>query len=166
MSFCRSTVAVAALAAGLAACDEGPVLEETARRVPTKVEVALGADDWLAVGDERDPGAWLAARDARRDDDATRLDVETMHYAGLLQRLTRYYHESPRMIANRIVQLRDEVPDVTTATLMEDFAWEAGNGRRQTIGEVGQHYLVLRRDGMGHAAAMTALRAAYGAEVP
>lgn len=157
------SITIAAAMIGLAACDEGPVPEETAKRVPTKVEVALGNDEWLPVGDERDPGTWLAAREARRDGDASQLSIDTMQYAVLLQRLGRHYHESGRMIANRIAQLQAEVPDVSIETLMQDFAWQAGNGRRQTLGEVAQHYLVLRRDGQNHDAAVGALREAYGA---
>jgi hypothetical protein len=137
--------------AGVIAAPDAPVVEETSR-----------SEDWLRPDDDRRPAVWLAARDVAAG------PGDVARYGALLARVGDYYHETPRMIANRMAQLHTELaprsPGLTVATLLEDFSWRAGNSRRQTIGEVAQHYLVLRREGRSHGEAIDAVRTAYGAE--
>lgn len=152
-------VVAVALVLTLSGCDDGAVtVADAPDEDAATVEIA-----WLTADDPTRPAVWLAERDLGSEPRAG----EYARYGALLTRAGAHYHETPRMIANRMVQLHGELsaipPGLTIATLLEDFAWEAGNARRQTLGEVAQHYLVLRREGRDHAAAMAALRAAYGA---
>lgn len=164
---CRGALSLLA-ALSLAACDDGAVEVSSEPEQTVGPEASSDAGEWLTPADDRRPGAWLAELDAAAhagSGEARAADYAV--YGALLTRAGRYYHETPRMIANRIAQLHREVapmsPDLTIAMLLSDFAWEAGNERPQTLGEVGQHYLVLRREGVAHPDAMDKIRAAYGA---
>lgn len=150
-----------ALAVLLSACDDGAVTPtDTADPAAQEEEVQ---STWLAADDPRRPGPWLAEMDLGPEP----APADYARYGALLSRAGVHYHETPRMIANRVAQLHAELapssPDLSIAMLLEDFAWEAGNARPQTLGEVAQHYLVLRRRGISHVEAMASVRAAYGA---
>ncbi|SEA96505.1 hypothetical protein [Rubrimonas cliftonensis] len=164
--------AALALAASVAACDDGAIenrAEDARAEVAASASPSPAADapvrpDWLTVEDDRRPGAWLAALDGGGDGIST---GDAAFYAALLTRAGQHYHETPRMIANRVAQLHREVGaldgGVSIRRLLEDFDWRAGNDRNQTLGEVAQHYLVLRRQGESHDEAVLDIRAAYRA---
>lgn len=108
--------------------------------------------DWLALEDRRDPAEWLAWR-AGPPADASRLRA-------LLAETARHYEETPRMIANRVAQISDQVADAAPPDLLADFAFDPSGSR--SFGAVAQQYLVLRRQGLDHPRAVATLRAEAG----
>ena len=127
-----------------------------APRTLVSTSLGMGPDqaDWLAPGDPREPAAWLAER-VGQGADANRM-------AALLGAAARRYEESPRMIANRVAQIADQVEDRREPELLADLAFDTARSR--SFGAVAQHYLVLRRQGADHAAALAILRAEAGAD--
>lgn len=99
------------------------------------------ARDWLEVGDPRAPLAFMA--------DATRLPPGELS-PGLVA-LEHHYRESPRMIANRVIQLWEQPPGALPPVprLMADLLPRA-DGPPRSLGPVIQHYRVLRENGLDH----------------
>lgn len=141
----------------LAGCGERE--EEKLTGVRTRAVEAAGAaapapaDEWLAM-DERTPPATFLAQ-ATGGDEA--------ELAPLLESLSTRYRESPRMIANRLVQVWRETrasdPDLTAARLLHDFApppATPGAAPVESVGPAVQQYFVLRRQGASHEAAVSA----------
>lgn len=120
--------------------------------VSSGLSFAPRGDDWLAIDDPRDPATWLAERGGGA--------VEAAFLREKLAGYDRRFEESGRMIANRLIQISSIVGDVDPARLLADFAAEAGAPR--SFGALAQHYLVLRRQGLSHGAAITALHSVYG----
>lgn len=116
-------------------------------------------DSWLAV-DERVPPAVFFAE---------AVGGEASELGPPLERLAAHYRESPRMIANRLVQLwpslHAEDPALTPARLIADFTPEAESaaGPMESLGPAIQHYRVLRGQGADH---RTAVAAALGKAPP
>lgn len=125
----------------------GPAV--SARPGDTEDGAAAGQGRWLPVGDARDPVAFMAeASDAPRDLLAERLDA-----------LAGRYRESPRMIANRVLQLWQDHPEVALPQLMADLLPQ-GPGDERSLGPVAQQYRVLRDQGRSHAEAAAAVTGA------
>ncbi|MDP0927066.1 hypothetical protein Q0601_07790 [Paracoccus onubensis] len=76
-----------------------------------------------------------------------------------LDRATALYQESPRMIANRSVQLwqeiREKQEEIDIIDLLDDLAPENGSARTGSLTAVVQNYRVLRSQGADHTAAIT-----------
>lgn len=136
-------LAVALIAPLLRGADEAPYT-----LVSTGLDMSPKGSDWLARGDGRDPARWLAARVSP--------PAEATHLSAALAEAARHYEETPRMIANRVAQLSDTFPDLDPARLLRDLSMETRGSR--SFGALAQHYLVLREQGLGHAAALDALR--------
>lgn len=100
-------------------------------------------EDGAAAGQ----GRWLPVGDAR-DLLAERLDA-----------LAGRYRESPRMIANRVLQLWQDHPEVALPQLMADLLPQ-GPGDERSLGPVAQQYRVLRDQGRSHAEAAAAVTGA------
>lgn len=124
----------------------------------TLVSTSLGMTpdkaDWLDLGDPRDPAEWLAGRSGT--------PAAATQMGALLAETARHYEETPRMIANRVAQVADQISDRTEPELLAGFAFETGRAR--SFGAVAQHYLVLRRQGVTHEAALATLRAEAAGE--
>lgn len=116
--------------------------------VSTGLDMSPKSSDWLALNDGRDPAAWLAGRSSPPGD-ATRL-------AAQLAETARHYEETPRMIANRVAQISDEIEGADPLALLRDFSMDLP--RTHSFGALAQHYLVLRRQGIAHADALGVLR--------
>lgn len=109
-------------------------------------EAPQGARDWLEVGDARTPLAFMA--------ESTGLPQGELSPG--LDALAAHYRESPRMIANRVVQLWEQPPAALPELpqLMADLL-PKGAGQ-PSLGPVIQQYRVLREQGAGHATAIAA----------
>ncbi len=152
--------ALLALAAGCA--DDAP--QAPARRaadVPAPAASATSPRTWLAHNDTTPPATWLA-RHAEGDDreaDAAAIARATR----TLEAAAREYTDPPRMLANRAVQLRQMLDDLTPAedaiTLLDALAsMPVGHGGRDVATDV-QHYANLRRQGHDHPDALARLAA-------
>ena len=141
---CAVTLAMAALLA-LSACreDEDTTIPAAAHDA---AEAPEAAQDWLEVGDDRTPLAFMA--------DSTGLPQGELSPG--LQALAAHYRESPRMIANRLVQLWEQPPAPMPGLpqLMRDLL-PKGPGQL-SLGPVIQQYRVLREQGADHATAIAA----------
>lgn len=133
----------------LSACYEEE--EQTLPSAEAPQGPAAKAVPWLEIGDGRAPGAFLAAE--------TGLPADRL--APLLDDLSARYWESPRMIANRVLQLAQEYPDTPLDRMMADLGpaqdGRAQDGAAQSLGPVVQQYRVLRAQGASHADAVAAL---------
>lgn len=141
---CAVTLAMAALLA-LSACREDE--DATIPAAPhASAEAPADARDWLGVGDARSPLAFVA--------DSTGLPRGELSPG--LDALAAHYRESPRMIANRVVQLWEQPPGALPALpqLMADLL-PRGAGQH-SLGPVIQQYRVLREQGADHATAIAA----------
>ncbi|MTH64057.1 protein moxZ [Paracoccus shanxieyensis] len=133
----------AAILLALSAC-----YEEEDQTIPsdTDAQVAPAPEaHWLEVGDPRAPETFLA--------EETGLPPAPL--AAQLADLAAQYRESPRMIANRVLQLSREYPDTPLERMMRDLLPREGLPER-SLGPVAQQYRVLRAGGADHATAMSA----------
>lgn len=151
MGFCRGTV-VGRYAAGIAVLLAlGACYEEDDQTLPSaKPRQALAAESthWLEVDDARSPEAFLS----------TESGLPSRTLAPLLSALSAHYRESPRMIANRVLQLWREYPDTPLDRIMIDLM-PAQDMHEKSLGPVAQQYRVLRASGADHTDALaTAMR--------
>ncbi len=147
MSLSGASRAGFALAARLlcAACDK----EERASDANDVVEAQDGTTGavWLRATDHVDPALWPANREAGRERAAKDVAVEHMREA--LLAAPSHFLESDRRLANRTAQIERRLAEDGRA---EDYAGllealanvAAAAGRKQTYGELCQHYYNLR----------------------
>lgn len=116
--------------------------EEDDQILPSAAPVEATSDEnahWLGVTDTRAPDAFLAEQSGLAPD-----VLEPR-----LKALSDYYRESPRMIANRVLQLWQEYPETPLDKLMADLVPERAMADR-SLGPVAQQYRTLRKGGAGH----------------
>ncbi len=148
----RGYAATAAIFLALSGC-----YEEKDETIPqpaqdsAAVAPADAAPDWLEVEDPRTPEAFLAGASG----------LPAAQLAPSLATLTAHYRESPRMIANRVLQLWREYPDVSLDRMMADLVPPA-DAPQQSLGPVAQQYRVLRDRGADHAEALAGARGGAG----
>lgn len=138
--------ALLALAASLclAGCYEEEDQTIAQPAAPVERPAATGdAAPWLEVGDPRSPLDFLA--------EASGSSAPAL--APGFEALAVRYRESPRMIANRLLQLSHDHPEIPLPQLMADLLPGAG-GPQHSLGPVAQQYRVLREQGRDHAAAV------------
>lgn len=160
MSHGVSYAMLALISGGLAACEEPPVAETA----PVQRQAQA---HWQAYGADRPAGEWLATLEAGHEVGSR--DVRAQDYDALLDRASRHFTESPRMIANRLVQAQDTLQAMGEAhgmdALLNDFLSDADDNGRQSFGTLVHHYLNLRRQGLDHGAATVELHRADGGGV-
>ncbi|WP_333682712.1 protein moxZ [Pontibaca methylaminivorans] len=105
-------------------------------------------DDWLRVEESEAPLVFLARRSGAARDDL----------APGFRRLGQDYSESPRMIANRVLQLwreieRNDGPGLGLRQLLDDLASDQHRAE-DSLAAVIQLYRVQRRQGRNHAEAV------------
>lgn len=137
----RRFVVHAAMLLALSACyeEDDQTLPSTTTDKPAVAQDA----HWLEVDDPRSPVAFLASQSG----------IAEAILAPRLQALSAHYRESPRMIANRVLQLWQEYPDQPMDGLMTDLVPADGRAE-ESLGPVVQQYRVLRANGVDHADAM------------
>lgn len=140
--------------AGEAKAEEGMAPAET---LPA---MSMANRSWLNANDRTPPEQWLASRAAHADLPLSAPSVAAFH--ALLLRADRAYDETPRMIANRVVQLQEMLAGrgmtETADTLIEGFLSLGTDGGRRRFGEDCQHYFYLRSANRDHRDALAALR--------
>jgi len=147
------------LVAAVAACDEA---EESVRAPPPVVasDAAVAGVAWLDLTDETRPEVWLASREAGRA--MTPDDPAAADYLVLLQDAASRFNETPRMIANRTVQLEamlgERGIDEDTRRILTGFlAVATKDAARRDYGSMCHHYFNLRSTGVDRPAALAAL---------
>ncbi|WP_052194737.1 hypothetical protein [Aureimonas altamirensis] len=153
MSHGVSCAMLALISGGLAACDEPPVAETA----PVQRQAQA---HWQAYGADRPAGEWLAVLETGRE--AGPQDARVRDYDALLAHAAGRFTESPRMIANRLVQAQDTLQEMGEAhgmdKLLSDFLTLAPADGDLSFATLLHHYLNLRRQGLGHRAAVAELR--------
>lgn len=160
----RSGLLLVALLSAAVACDAQSDGNSPADEATAPVEAlpagSMVNKSWLNASDRTPPEQWLASRAAHADLAVSAPSVAAFHM--LLARADRAYVETPRMIANRVVQLQEMLAGrgMTEAadTLIEGFLSLGTDGGRRRFGEDCQHYFNLRSANRDHRAALAALR--------
>ncbi|WGF90369.1 hypothetical protein [Marinivivus vitaminiproducens] len=121
--------------------------------------------DWLDVKDPMSPDRWLASRQA--GELLTETDPSVTQARRLLFIAGTRFSESPRMIANRTVQISEmlhaDAPDETPMAVLEGLTDVVErNASKTPFGELCQHYYNLRAQGLDRIEALGALRTTYG----
>lgn len=112
-------------------------------------ETGVIPDTWLDVGDGEAPLAFIARVTGE----------EAGQLAPLLSQAARRYRESPRMIANRVVQLQAEIrqrgeADISAVSLLQALTAGDRTPHGGSLGAVVQYYRVSRLQGADHAQAL------------
>lgn len=154
----RAWTTLGLLACLLAGCAEEapPAAESAARPAPPDAATAT----WLSAHDPADPAPWLLLH-ARRQHPSIAATPEAV--TALLGAAAERYRESPRMIANRAVQLQtmldEEGIGEDAVTLLAALA-QLPPVNRVSFSADCQHYYNLRTQGLDHAQALARLAAA------
>lgn len=155
MSQSKSTVTILALGLFLAGnltlggCREDEDETLPANPIPAQQEDGdPGENEWLEVTSTEMPVDFIARVTA----------VPAGKIAPRLDRATALYQESPRMIANRSVQLWQEIrqhhEEIDIIRLLDDLAPENTPPRTDSLSAVIQDYRMLRSQGIAHATAI------------
>jgi len=151
--------------AALSACSDDPEpvspADEAQQESQTK---ALARQSWLQSSDDIAPEVWLVARMTRME--VSSEDPEVARVAALLDAAGHRFRESPRMIANRAVQLQEMLAEAgimeEAPKLVEDMSFIVdGASGAEGFGALCQHYYNLRSTGLRRDAALAALKRRY-----
>jgi hypothetical protein len=120
---------------------------------------------WLEVQSAITPAQWLVSRDEEKPRSLSDPDVQRV--TKNLKAAHALYRESPRMIANRAVQLSDMLADIgisePATDVLADLTGIASEvGQTEGFGGVVQHYYNLRAARMARDEALETLKAHYG----
>ncbi|WP_319773776.1 hypothetical protein [Breoghania sp.] len=137
-----------ALLIAVSGCDE---VEQTLPPNSGRTNAANDkTDDWLELNASETPSRFLARR-AQADPNAV---------VALFPAVAAGFRESPRMVANRVLQIwriaQEEGDALRLEALLENFASLPPKRPRISLGTVTQLYRVQRDNGDGHAAALAA----------
>jgi hypothetical protein len=133
----------------VSACDDPspPQMADSAKR-----EQSAAPARWQEVTDKT-PTALFLARVAESRDDISPSEPLVSQYETLLTDARAYYVETPRMLANRLIQGRDRLAELNAAMpipeLLHAIESAAGQTRRSFTSDL-HHYLNLRDAGVGH----------------
>ncbi|CAA2137885.1 hypothetical protein [Hyphomicrobium sp. ghe19] len=141
--------------------DEPPRQQSTEKRSgltkPHKIE-------WLTAQDDISPETWLIEREANSGATLTRDEVGNLHQ--LLANASNTFTDSPRMVANRAVQLeamlKAEGGDETAVSLIGRLTGVVAPGRIESFGAAGQQYFNMRKAGFSGQQALDELSKRYG----
>ena len=152
-------ILLAGLVMGLFACD-GEVDNTTRQAASAPAQAtAIAAIPWLEMHERTPPEQWLASREAGHDIPLAASQVAS--FAQLLARAHRRYSETPRMIANRAVQIEQMLHtrgiDESARLVIEGLVMIGSDGRRRGFGEAGQYYFNIRITGASRDQALQVL---------
>jgi hypothetical protein len=160
------TISVCMFGTGLAAlggCDSQVETSHSKTATLAQSAIAIAEKRWLDANDPTLPELWLASREAKADLPTSAPQVKA--FRDLIARAGRRYVETPRMIANRAVQLEE----MLAARGIEENARLAieglidireDNGDRRSFGEAVQHYFNIRQIAPSREQALRSLREA------
>lgn len=166
MTTLRALALLGAVALPLAGCGGEEEREREPGAIAARSDRAAPETAWLSPTDRTEPAVWLARHAAGGQPvDAAALGALR---ASLAEARGRFV-EDPRMVANRTMQLEAMLAEIRIAegpaALIADLAGvAAASGRRQLYGEMCQHYVTVRRDGLSREAALARLRERYAAQ--
>ena len=154
------------LAFAIVACDEQPEAEtatperaDLKRADPERVSTVIAAKPWLDLKDRTPPEQWLASREAGEDVPSSSSGVAELR--ALLAQADRRYGETPRMIANRVVQLEAMLAErgieETARRVIEGLIAVGREDDPRNFGETAQHYFNIRVTGMSREEALLSL---------
>ncbi len=127
------------------------------RPIPIELEQGMPEADkkeMLSVADATHPAKWLLSQYQQLPVHDINRDV--FYYSSLLTRIEANVHEDQRVIANRVVQVTNQLKekniDVTHDELLNGFANYLENKANKTyvFGEIIANYSNLRQQGRGH----------------
>lgn len=156
---------ILALTLAVAACDEQPEGEQPLRpAAEANAAKAISQKRWLDVGEPTTPEHWLASREAGTDLAPSAPQVET--FRDLLARADRRYTETPRMIANRAVQLEEMLAargiDENARLVIEGLTGAGTDDEGRGFGETAQHYFNARANGANREESLRLLQRSEG----
>lgn len=148
---------------GLSGCSNEQPTQSHAEQRSGLTKVA--AMSWLTEKDDVKPEVWLIEHEANSGDGKT-----SAQNSGEIRRVlieaSEKFHDTPRMIANRAVQLedmlKDEGGDETAINLITMLNSAVGPNRIESFGAAGQQYYNLRKAGYTGDQALDALSRRYG----
>lgn len=154
--------------ATLGACSDDPV--ETIAQHPTAQEdpkKARAQEHWLEANEGTKPEVWLASRIDGQS--ATPGSPTVERIASLLHTAAGQFRESPRMIANRAVQLEGMLAEIgapePAVEVIEELSRVVGdNTHEEGFGSLCQHYFNLRTSNHDRDQALADLKLRYGAQ--
>lgn len=176
MTTLRALALLGTVALPLAGCGGEEEREREPGAIAARGDRAAPETAWLSPTDRTEPAVWLArhAAGGQPVDPAALVALR----ASLAEARGRFV-EDPRMVANRTMQLEAMLAEIrvagiqvaenqvaeSPAALIADLAGvAAASGRRQLYGEMCQHYVTVRRDGLSREAALARLRERYAAQ--
>jgi hypothetical protein len=150
-------------AGALAGCND-----DEPRATPEHVEKRSGMapiakSDWLTRDDDVKPEVWLIEHMAKAG--APRSSDEG-HVRHALDEAAQKFRDSPRMIANRAVQLQNMLKadgqNETAIALITGLNGAIASGRIESFGAAGEKYYNMRKSGLSSEQALTSLSKLYG----
>lgn len=166
MTTLRALALLGAVALPLAGCGGEEEREREPGAIAARSDRAAPETAWLSPTDRTEPAVWLARHAAGGQP----VDPSALvALRGSLAEARGRFVEDPRMVANRTMQLEAMLAEIrvaeSPAALIADLAGvAAASGRRQLYGEMCQHYVTVRRDGLSREAALARLRERYAAQ--
>jgi hypothetical protein len=142
--------------------------EEQPRHEQAEARSGLSKDDanesWLAARDDTEPDAWLIEREKAMGADISAQDAKALRQT--LTKASAHFKETPRMIANRALQLetmlKPEGERETAVSLISRLTDAIGEPSRiDGFGAAGQQYYNLRKTGLSSEKAISELSKRY-----
>jgi hypothetical protein len=124
----------------------------------------VGETQWLSEQDDIKPELWLIEHETKLGGNPPASDAGEVRRA--LSAASEKFHDTPRMIANRAVQLEDMLKgaggDETAVVLINRLTGIIAANRIESFGAAGQQYYNLRKAGLTGEQAFDALSKRYG----
>lgn len=157
----------AVLCCSIAACYDDPSIAVPEPESVARAEKAPHERGWLRRDDEMAPHVWLASRAAGTQ--LTEDDERTRTMGRLLAEARLRFAESPRMIANRAVQLEKMLLEVNIhesfEELIKTFNETVKDSRhKHSFGTIVQHYYNLRSHGTSRDDTLKSLSSSFLSE--
>ncbi|RUO98522.1 hypothetical protein [Hyphomicrobium sp.] len=123
-----------------------------------------GQHKWLTPQDEIEPEVWLIAHEAKSSASPQIGNANDVRHS--LAKASATFNDTPRMIANRAVQLEDmlksEGGGESAIFLIDRLNGAIAPGRIESFGAAGQQYYNMRRAGLTGEQALDVLSKRYG----
>jgi hypothetical protein len=151
-------VASAAVLFGVSACREGDDVAKagSGMKLPSNSariqDVIKTQNNWLDPGERESPAAFVARQ--------TGGDYDMI--VARLPFVEQHFRETPRMVANRLVQLwetsREADPNPSIEEILDELSKGSSAAPRVFIGPLVQQYRVMIEEGVPHGPALAAAR--------
>ncbi len=150
------------LGGGLNGCGDGQPPQHDAKQRSGLAKA--GQSDWLDAQDETRPEVWLIGHEEKAAGKSSIGDPGDVRRS--LIEASEKFHDSPRMIANRAMQLeemlKDEGGGETAIVLIGRLNGAIAPGRIESFGAAGQQYYNMRKAGFTVEQAIIELSKRYG----